>query len=190
MSMSARRVFLVTLTIAFLLPVSLGAQDAEDMESLDEALRELSDKVMRVDITARVTSGGEETVWDMELTRVTISGRAVTLRLDGSNITVVSKFTPYYDSDDSVLLVAQGQTWITQEGDSSEVDYQTSFKSMPVELGESVVFLPLGNDELKMDVEREDTGTFNIELEVTVVPYEGDSSDNSESDSKSSSNSE
>lgn len=144
------------------------------MDSIDEALRELTDKAMGVHITARITQGSEQTVWDMDVTRVTISGRAVTVRLDGSNVTVVAKFTPYRNADDSIILVAQGQTWISQDGDDDRVDYQTAFESMPIQLGEPVVFLPLGNDELTMDVETERDASFNIELEVTVVPYDGE----------------
>lgn len=149
-----------------------------DVDSLDEALRELADTAMGVHITARITEGSQQTVWDMDVTRVTISGRAVTVRLDGSNITVVAKFTPYRDSDDSILLVAQGQTWISRDGDTQQVDYQTAFESMPIELGETVVFLPLGDNELTMDVETDEPATFNIELEVTVVPYDGETATN------------
>jgi hypothetical protein len=149
-----------------------------DIDSLDEALRELADTAMGVHITARITQGAEQTVWDMDVTRVTISGRAVTVRLDGSNVTVVAKFTPYRDGEESVLLVAQGQTWISRNGGSQQIDYQTAFESLPVELGETVVFLPLGDNELTMDVETEESTRFNIELEVTVVPYDGETAKN------------
>jgi len=173
----------IILVSALALLCSIGmpatAQDAGGapggLDSLDEALRDLSDSAMGVHITARITRGDEETVWDMNVTRVTISGRAVTVRLDGSNVTVVAKFTPYRDSDDSILLVAQGQTWISRDGGEEDVDYQTAFESMPISLGEPVVFLPLGENELTMDVETDERTTFNIELEVTVLPYEAES---------------
>ncbi len=148
------------------------------IETIDEALRELADSAMGVHITARITQGSEQTVWNMDVTRVTISGRAVTVRLDGSNVTVVAKFTPYRDSEDSILLVAQGQTWISRDGTEEAVDYQTAFESMPIQLGETVVFLPLGDNELTMDVETEQSTTLNIELEVTVVPYDGETAKN------------
>jgi hypothetical protein len=77
-----------------------------------------------------------------------------------------------------VLLVAQGQTWISRNGGSQQIDYQTAFESLPVELGETVVFLPLGDNELTMDVETEESTRFNIELEVTVVPYDGETAKN------------
>jgi hypothetical protein len=171
--MGSRKLLVSLIAILLLVAGSLSAQDVGKVDALDEALRELSDKAMGVHITARITQGSEQTVWDMDVTRVTISGRAVTLRLDGSNVTVVAKFTPYRDNDDSILLVAQGQTWISQNGGSRDIDYQTAFESMPIQLGEPVVFLPLGSNELTMDVETGSSATFNIELEVTIVPYEG-----------------
>jgi hypothetical protein len=155
-----------------------GGSAPGGLETIDEALRELADSAMGVHITARITQGSEQTVWNMDVTRVTISGRAVTVRLDGSNVTVVAKFTPYRDSGDSILLVAQGQTWISRDGTEEAVDYQTAFESMPIQLGETVVFLPLGDNELTMDVETEESTTLNIELEVTVVPYDGETAKN------------
>jgi len=139
-------------------------------DEIDEVLRLLTDKALSVHITARVTENGKETVWNMELTRVTISGRAVTIRLDGSNVIVVAQFTPYRGDDNSLLLVAQGQTWIATS-EKSDVQYRTSFESLPVRLGEPVVFFPLGKKPLDMGMNSETYGPFNIELEVNVVPY-------------------
>jgi hypothetical protein len=141
-------------------------------EDLENTLELLADKALSVHITARVTQDGNETVWDMELSRVTISGRAVTIRLDGSNVIVVARFTPYKESDDKILLVAQGETWVT-ERDDENARYRTSFKSLPVSLGETVVFFPLGTNEVNMDVDAARYGSFNIELEVQIVPYPG-----------------
>jgi hypothetical protein len=147
------------------LALPLEAQEQE------EAFDLLNDKALRVHITARITQNDAETVWDMELTRVTISGRTVTVRLDGSNIVVVANFTPYREDDDSILLVAQGQTWISDDDPETDVQYRTSFKSLPVSLGEPAVFLPLGSTPLDVTLDSNATGSFNIELEVTVEPY-------------------
>lgn len=140
-------------------------------QSEEVPLELLSDKALSVHITARITQNDEETVWDMELTRVTISGRTVTIRLEGSNIVVVANFTPYQEEDDSILLVAQGQTWISDDDPATDDQYRTSFKSLPIRLGESAVFLPLGTSPLDVTLDTDATGSFNIELEVTVEPY-------------------
>ena len=145
--------------------VALGAND------LENALRLLSEQALNVHIVARITENGEETVWNMDVSRVTISGRAVTLRLDGSNVVVLVRFTPYQENDDGLLLVAQGQTWVSGIA-GEEVRYRTSFQSMPITLGESVVFFPLGARVDAIAVEEDEYASFNIELEVQVVPYQ------------------
>lgn len=154
--------------VVFLLPlVSVSATGQENGEAIDL----LSDKALSVHITARITQNDQETVWDMELTRVTISGRMVTVRLEGSNIVVVANFTPYREGDNSVLLIAQGQTWIADDDPDTDDQYRTSFTSLPINLGEPAIFLPLGTSPLDVTLDTEATGSFNIELEVTVVPY-------------------
>jgi hypothetical protein len=133
---------------------------------LDQALALLKDKALAVHITARVTENGKQTIWNMDLSEVTIFGRSVTVKLNGSNIVVVATFTPYRETSNSVLLVAQGQTWITSPVDK-QVKYATSFRSLPIDMGEKVLFYPLG-----VNVQTEKYGNINIELEVRVVPYE------------------
>ncbi|TVQ40169.1 MAG: hypothetical protein EA384_03865 [Spirochaetaceae bacterium] len=140
-------------------------------DDLEEALRLLSQQALSVNIVARITENGQETVWNMEVSRVTIAGRAVVLRLDGSNVVVVVQFTPYRENADELLLVAQGQTWVGGTA-GEEVKYRTSFKSMPVTLGESVVFFPLGARVDGIALEDDEYAGFNIELEVQVVPYQ------------------
>ncbi|MFW5728559.1 MAG: hypothetical protein ACOCYC_02430 [bacterium] len=164
--MRRRTVLLLALFLACV--AGVGAQD------VDDALKLLEDNVLSVHITARITQDGNETVWDMELSRVTISGRAVTVRLDGSNVIVVARFTPYQEADGSILLVAQGETWVTTD-EEENARYRTSFKSLPVALGEPVLFFPLGTNAVNMDVDSRRYGTFNIELEVEIEPYTGDS---------------
>jgi hypothetical protein len=157
--------------------VSAPAQepDAQELDTQDgdsqETLELLEGRALQVSITARIIEDGEETVWNMDLTRVTISGRAVTVRLEGSNVVVVANFTPYREDDNSVLLVAQGQTWVTGADDDERVTYRTALKSLPMRLGEPVVFLPLGDRPIDVNIDTEDYGVFNIELEVNVEPY-------------------
>ena len=146
--------------------ISLPAQESD----ANGALELLEGRALQVSISARIVEDGEETVWHMNLTRVTISGRAVTVRLEGSNIVIVANFTPYRESDDSILLVAQGQTWVTNANNES-VKYRTAFKSLPMRLGEPVVFLPLGDKPIDVNIDTDQYGVFNIELEVNVEPY-------------------
>ena len=151
-----------------LLFVSLSASAVE----LDDILQALLDQALTVRIIARVTQNGHETVQSYELTQVTVSGRGVRLRLEGGNLTIVAEFTPYEDEDDSILLVAEGQIWLT--GPEEEVQYRTSLRSVPLALGERVVFYPLGRSTIDMDLESESDDSLNIELEVEVASYQAE----------------
>ena len=155
--------------LILLVITSLSAHAVE----LEDILQALLDQALTIRIIARVTESGRETVQSYELTQVTMSGRAVRLRLEGGNLTIVAEFTPYEDSDNSIVLVAEGQIWLTGP-DEEEVQYQTSLRSDPLALGESIVFYPLGRSTLDMDLESEENGSLNIELEVEVAPYEAE----------------
>lgn len=147
---------------------SINAQETFEFEgSVDELLS----GALTVNINARIIDQDQnETVWTMDLTRVTISGRSVTVRLDGSNIAVVAEFTPYWEDDGQLMLVAQGSTWVTDGGGNRSPDYRTSFSTLPIQLGEPIVFLPLGETEVPVDTER--FGRLNIELEINVERYQ------------------
>jgi hypothetical protein len=147
----------------------LSASTAGAVE-LEDILQALLDQALTINITARVTQSGEETVQSYELTRVTISGRAVRLRLEGGNLTVIAEFTPYED-EDGILLVAEGQI-LLRTPENEEVQYHTSMRSVPLAIGERVVFYPLGRSAFDMDLESEQSEALNIELEVEVSPYQ------------------
>jgi hypothetical protein len=138
---------------------------------LDDILQALLDQALTLNITARVTENGHETVQSYELTRVTISGRAVRLRLEGGNIIVIAEFTPY-ENDEGMVLVAEGQI-LLRTNDEEEVQYSTSLRSVPITTGEKVVFYPLGRSE-PLSGDAVAAAPFNIELEVEIVPYEAE----------------
>lgn len=157
----------VSRTLVVLAVIVIGIPAAAD--DAEELLELFGDDALHVRIEARVVEDGDQTVWNMELTRVTISGRSVQVRLDGDNIVVRARFTPYRVND-SLLLVAQGQTWLKTE-DSDELRYETAFETVPVQLGEAVVFYPLGQENVQVGLETRQYGTINLELEIMVIPY-------------------
>ncbi|MFO8042644.1 MAG: hypothetical protein R6U25_05550, partial [Alkalispirochaeta sp.] len=82
---------------------SIAAQDTQ--LQLDDSLDDLLSGALTLHISARIIDQDDnETVWTMDLTRVTISGRSVRVRLDGSNIAVVADFTPYWEGDGQLML--------------------------------------------------------------------------------------
>ncbi len=160
------------LSILFLLLLSAAVLSAQegDLERLfqDESLDSLIDKALQLHITARILPANEQPVWNSQSRKVTLPGRSVAVRLVGENIRIDVVFTPYQEEDGSLLLVAQGQVWYSEVSEVSKVKtrYLTSIQSLPVSLGEKVLFFPLGvsNDAAA-------TKTLNIQLEVEIFPY-------------------
>ena len=159
-----RKVLLIT-TILLLL-VSLPSLFAEDIEDI---IRKLEDNALQVHITARVKQKNNVSVWHMDISKVTISGKTVNVKLKGDDILVYANITPYAKSKNSILLVAQGQVWITSPN-SKNVEYTSTIKSLPITTGEKVLFYPLGV------ATPTDNNHYLIELEIQVTPYSSDKS--------------
>ena len=127
-------------------------------------LEYLKDDALAVNVVARVMDSGHETVWNMESRKITISGRAVQIRLEGDNILVLAHLIPYLNRDNTIVLVALGQVWAPAE-DRKGYKYYSTMKSLPVTPGEKVFFFPFG-----MAVDQK-ANVYTLELEIQVVPY-------------------
>ncbi len=119
---------------------------------------------LQVNIVARVIEPNHQTVWHMESTKVTISGRAVQVRLEGDNVLVLAHLIPYLNNDNTILLVALGQIW-TPTADNKGFKYYSTMKSLPITPGEKVIFFPFG-----MAVDQK-ANVYNLELQIQVTPY-------------------
>jgi len=135
-----------------------------------EALQQLLSRALSVTISARILPPDtqEETpIWNAESTKLTIPGRPIQVRLDGDNVRIYLVCTPYVQDNGEVLLLAQGQIWLTQPADK-EAKYYSTFYSIPVSFGEKVLYFPLG----LAPAEGQQKDVFNIELEIKIVPYQ------------------
>lgn len=150
--MKAPKILLILLFLAAAL--SLQAQ-------VDGVDPNLLDQILYLKIDARLLSAEGELLWQMENTAYTISGRTVDVRLEGSNLTAISRLTPYRQENDTVLLVAQGEVWYSPDK-QAERKYYSGMTSIPVALGESALFFPLGVQS------RENRNAFILEIEITV----------------------
>jgi hypothetical protein len=99
--------------------------------------------------------------WTNQGTKVTLPGRPVSLKLSGSNVVMALQFTPYFKAGGGGYLVAQGQIW-TDEGERG-VRYNSTMQSIPIQLGESVVFYPMGQGGGAEDG--------SIEILLELLPY-------------------
>ena len=155
--------------VVFLLPLCLGLAGAQevDFDQLfkDPNLEALIDQALQLNITAKVLPPGQTPAWNSQSRKVTLPGRSVAVRLVGQNIRIDVVFTPYQEESGQVLLVAQGQVWLSEAPDH-KTKYLTTIQSIPVSWGETVLFFPLG---VTPDFANQET--FAIRLEVEVLPY-------------------
>jgi hypothetical protein len=141
-----------------------GAQDNElDQIFQDPSLQSLIDRALQLNITAKVLPPDESPAWNSMSQKVTLPGRSVAVRLVGENLRIDAVFTPYEEEDGTLVLVAQGQVWYSE---AAETRYLTTFQSVPVGLGEKVLFFPLGLSEPLSK-----KTTFTMQIEVEIYPY-------------------
>jgi hypothetical protein len=136
-----KRKSLVALSFFAFSLVQAGAQ-SQDMD-LRDAVHELLSNALQINISARVLPPDEKPVWNVESSKLTIPGRSVRIRLDGDNVRIYLICTPYVRENGTVLLLAQGQVWLSEPPDK-EIKYFSTFYSIPVSFGEKVLFFPLG----------------------------------------------
>lgn len=155
----AKKHFLAILLVLGLTAFCLPADEVDDLLSL------INKNAYSVHVIARVIQKNNVSLWDMEINKLTISGKTITVRMSGNNLIVTAELTPYKQSDNSILLVAQGQVWLTPPGEEA-VKYTSAIQSLPIKAGDKVYFYPLGVSK------KEKEQPFSIELEIMVSPYE------------------
>jgi len=77
---------------------------------------------------------------------------------------MIGSFTPYFDSEGNLILLAQGQIFM-QNATGKGFMYYTYFNSIRTQLGETIVFFPLGFSENKPD------DSTNIEIDIQVQSF-------------------
>lgn len=158
-----RQIFTLSLILLSILRITGQEEETHEM------LKALMDEALRINIVARILPSDERSNFNVEKSRLTIPGRPVVVQFMGDNIIINAILTPYLKEDGRIILVAQGQVWTTETEPQAEkpVRYLSSFKSLPISLGEKVFFFPLG---VPQDVTRSDV--FSIALEIEIVPFE------------------
>ena len=152
------------LLLLLLAAAQARAQDDELEQIFQDAnLESLIDRALQLNITAKVLPPDESPGWNSVSQKVTLPGRSVAVRLLGENLRIDAVFTPYEEEDGTLLLVAQGQVWFSE---AKETRYLTTFQSVPVGLGEKVLFFPLGLSEPLSK-----KTTFTMQIEVQIYPY-------------------
>ena len=143
---------------------ALSHATAQDW-ALEDSVKEVLDQALRINVVARVlpSDSGEP----VTLSKLTVPGHAVAIRLEGSNVRIRANLTPYILESGRLILVAQGEVWFSEPSAHDAVQYLSSLESLPIELGEKIFFYPLG---LPNPVEG--TNRFNLALEIQIVPVD------------------
>ena len=141
---------------------------AQSQKALEDSVKEVLEQALRINIVARVLPGESEE--PVTLSKLTVPGHAVAVRLEGSNVRIRANLTPYVLESGRLILVAQGEVWFSEPSAHDAVQYLSSLESLPIELGEKIFFYPLGlPDPVK------GTNRFNLALEIQIVPLVADS---------------
>ena len=135
---------------------------------INDALKYLEENSLNIKTITRVVDEHGLTIWNANMSKITISGKSVKVKLQGVNILVITDITPYIRYDNTILLVSQGEVWIGSS-ESDEMNHYSTIKSLPVSMGESALFFPLGV------IKAVDRKIYNIELEIQVNPNNRDS---------------
>lgn len=140
-----------------------GAQ-APPQSMIESALRSVRDDQLEIKVGLSLTQTEPFTNWNTQQTELTIPGRAVNVEVNGSNLRIRAVFTPYLGEDGELELVAQGQVWL-DDGPEAPTRYVATYRSVPLSLGEKLLFFPLGVAEGVAD-------EVTLKLEVEIVRYE------------------
>lgn len=145
--------------------LSLWSQglEMEEME-LKEALGFLQSTPLEIEIHARIIGDDHVNVWNTQTREITVSGKSVSITLEGQNLKVIAHLIPFVNDDRSMFLVAKGEVWI-ESSPGQEKKYYSTVKSLPIKEEESVIFFPTG---MLMDTETQ--RVYTIELEIQVKP--------------------
>lgn len=145
------------------LVAGMAAADSHAPSSIEDALRSALDDQLEIKIGLSLTQPDQLTTWNTQQSELTISGRSVNVDVTGSNLRIHAVFTPYLDAADGLELVAQGQVWL-DDGPETPARYLATYRSVPLSLGEKLLFFPLGVADVAAEV--------TLKLEVEIVRYE------------------
>ena len=136
----------------FISPLLIFAQENSDSQ------------VYNMDIDLMIQDGSSaQVVSDHKAQHQTVSGRPVTLNINGGNFKAAVRFTVYPIQADNLLLLAQSIIVFMKEGHRRML---SSAKSIPIKAGEKVLFFPMGvlNDG--------DKSGYNCKLEMEISKYQ------------------
>ncbi|MDC7235927.1 MAG: hypothetical protein PQJ58_22075 [Spirochaetales bacterium] len=163
-----------TLFFGLLLIVSvetgLFAQSQDTSEPDQATMQQLLKEALSVFIQAKLVQSTENIMWQSEVEKLTIPGRAVSINMQNEQARLLVRFTPYRKVEGGLILVAQSEIWLHEpgEGDQKEnLRYFTSMRSIPLDYDEIIYFYPLGKIE-----NLDNPDHIHIEMALRISPYD------------------
>ena len=99
------------------------------------------DSAYNVSMELKITDGtNQQTVSDSHVNHVTTAGKPVTLNINGGNFKAAVIITLYNQGEDSLVLLTQSRV-VSTDGEKKVL---ATAKSIPVELGEKILYFPRG----------------------------------------------
>jgi hypothetical protein len=135
------------------------------------AQEELPSGRIIVRLSTRVVQEQTQVIWARETEKLTVYGQTVSVKLTGQNIIIFTRITPYYRDGETILVVAQGEVFYSFGG---ETNYYTTLKTLLVDLGETFLFFPLGQEEENSAGSQTAETDYFIEVEIQVLPGAGE----------------
>ena len=149
----------------FLSPLLMSAQ--ESVPASDEVIDvENSDSQMfNLSIGLKIKDGvTEQVVSQKPVQHLAMSGKPVILKItSGDNLKAAVRLTLYQKAEDTLLLLTQSTILMVKEGKRQMF---SAVKSMPVRIGEKVLFFPLGV------LPGADNTGYNCMLEMDISKYQ------------------
>ncbi|MDR0732266.1 MAG: hypothetical protein LBF63_11395 [Treponema sp.] len=141
---------------------TLGAGFGQE-PSLEDLLPGLRERAVVLEITSRVVDRNQQIVWNSVKSKVMFPGRPVRINMMGTNVVITLQFTLFFSlGNPGTVLVAQGQIWVDLP--DRGIWYQPTLQTIPIEVGESIFFFPLGSPNSPEET--------RIELQLEIRPYE------------------
>jgi hypothetical protein len=96
-----------------------------------------------INISMRICDKSDNILLSSKWSRVTLSGKPISINLRAKNLVIATTFIPYYIDDKSVMLFVQGKT-ILKPVNYADGRYYSTVDSLPLKIGEKALFFPLG----------------------------------------------
>ena len=148
----------------FVSPILISAQDSPAPAGENINVESSDSQMFNMAIDLKIQDGTTApVVSDHKAQHKVVSGRPVTLNINGGNFKAAVRFTLYNRNADNLLLLAQSTIAFIKDGHRQML---STVKSIPIKAGEKVLFFPMGvlNDGEKSG--------YNCMLEMEVSKYQ------------------